>query len=82
MAGEAILVLVDPEIPTMQRIVPTCAVMVTVILSACAATLAPGAEQVRITKNASDVVTCKPLGSIQLQKNDYAFVTGPAHETV
>jgi len=78
-AREVILDFFDRKLATMQRTLSPWAVMAAVtLLSACAATLAPGADQVRITKNASDVVACKPLGNIQLQKNDQAFVTGRA----
>jgi hypothetical protein len=33
------------------------------ILTACV-TAAPGADQVKITRNASDVAACKPVGNI------------------
>jgi len=40
----------------------------TILLSACV-TLAPGADQVRITDKASDVATCKALGNLQVPMN-------------
>jgi len=33
-------------------------------LTACAVPLAPGADQVRITRNAADVAVCTPVGNI------------------
>jgi hypothetical protein len=34
------------------------------ILAGCAVPLAPGADQVRITRNAADVEACTPVGNI------------------
>jgi hypothetical protein len=49
----------------------------TILLSACVTvTLAPGADQVRITDKASDVGTCKALGNIQVPMNGQQPVDG------
>jgi hypothetical protein len=52
----------------------------TIVLCACV-TPAPGADQVRVTKNASDVATCKPLGNIQVPKNAQGLVDGASAQT-
>ncbi|HWW81837.1 MAG TPA: hypothetical protein VNY82_19705 [Steroidobacteraceae bacterium] len=49
----------------------------TLLVSACV-TLAPGADQVRITKNTSDVSACKALGNIQVPRDDQGLVDGAA----
>jgi hypothetical protein len=69
--------------PTMQRIrLAHIMITATLLLSACVSvTLAPGADQVRITKNTSDVGTCKALGNIQVPKNDQGLVDGASAQT-
>jgi hypothetical protein len=60
----------------MQRILlARIMITATVFLSACV-TLAPGADQVRITNKVSDVGTCRALGNIQVPKNDQGLVDG------
>jgi len=45
------------------------------LVGACV-TLAPGADQVRLTNKAADVGMCKALGNIQVPKNDNGLVDG------
>jgi starvation-inducible outer membrane lipoprotein len=52
----------------------------TILLSGCV-TLAPGADQVRITDKASDVGTCKALGNIQVPMNGQQPVDGFSAQT-
>ncbi len=40
------------------------------ILSACAVTLVPGADHVRVTKSAADVQACKAVGNIDAERYD------------
>jgi hypothetical protein len=62
--------------PTLQRILLAhIMITATILLSACV-TLAPGADQVRITDKASDVGTCKALGNIQVPKSGQDTVDG------
>jgi hypothetical protein len=42
--------------------------IVVIVLSACVS-LAPGADKVRITKNASDVSACSAVGNIHLPRD-------------
>jgi hypothetical protein len=44
-----------------------------VIVSGCV-TPAPGADQIRLTNNPSDVAACKSVGNIQVSKNDQGLV--------
>jgi hypothetical protein len=46
-----------------------------ILISACV-TLAPGADQVRLTNKPADVGVCKALGNIQVPKNDQGLVDG------
>jgi Domain of unknown function (DUF4156) len=57
------------EEPTMQRILLAHNMIPAAILLSACVTLAPGADQVRITNKASGVQTCKALGNIQVPKN-------------
>jgi hypothetical protein len=60
----------------MQRILlGLITITATIFLGACV-TLAPGADQVRITNKASDVATCKALGNIQVPKSAQGLVDG------
>jgi len=52
----------------------------TLLLGACV-TPAPGADQVRITKNPPDVAACKPLGNIQVPRDDQGLVDGAVAQT-
>jgi hypothetical protein len=52
----------------------------TIVLSTCV-TPAPAADQGRVTKNASDVSTCKALGNIQVPKNAQGLVDGASAHT-
>jgi len=57
-------------------------VAATIVLSACVTvTPAPGADQVRVTKNVSDVATCKALGNIRVPKNAQGLVDGASAQT-
>ena len=48
-----------------------------ILLDACVpVTLAPGADQIRLTNQASDVGSCKALGNIQVPKNSQGLVDG------
>jgi hypothetical protein len=60
----------------MRRILLTHITITSAILLSACVTLAPGADQVRITNKASDVGTCKALGNIQVPKNDRGLVDG------
>ena len=60
----------------MQRILLAHIVITAAILLSACVTLAPGADQVRITNKASDVGTCKALGNIQVPKNNQGLVDG------
>jgi hypothetical protein len=40
-------------------------------------TLAPGADQVRITRNAPDVASCSAVGNLQTPKSDLSLGNGP-----
>jgi hypothetical protein len=60
----------------MKRILLAHIMTTTAILLSSCVTLAPGADQVRITNKASDVATCKALGNIQVPKNDQGLVDG------
>ncbi len=45
------------------------------VLNGCASvTLAPGAEEVRLTDKASEVIMCKSRGSITVPKNEHGLV--------
>jgi hypothetical protein len=60
----------------MQRI-PSAHVAITasMFLSGCV-TVAPGADQVRLTTNASDVAACKALGNIHLPASEQGLSVG------
>jgi hypothetical protein len=67
--------------PTMKRIVSAhIMITATLLLGACV-TLAPGADQVRITKNPSDVGACKPLGNIQVPRDGQGLVDSATAQT-
>jgi hypothetical protein len=51
------------------------------LLSACT-TLAPGADQVRLTRTTSDVATCKALGNIQVPQNSSSAQTDFRNQAV
>jgi hypothetical protein len=68
--------LVFRKDPTMQRILLAHIVITAAMLLSACVTLAPGADQVRITNKASDVGTCKVLGNIQVPKNNQGLVDG------
>jgi hypothetical protein len=46
----------------------SAAIIFVIVLSACVS-LAPGADKVRITKNASDVSACSAVGNIHLPRD-------------
>jgi len=46
----------------------SAAIMFVIVLSACVA-LAPGADKVRITKDASDVSACSAVGNVRLPRD-------------
>jgi hypothetical protein len=53
----------------MIRAVPIAVVLAAIAVSACVSTpLAPGAAQVKVTRVAADVSSCKPLGNIDLDE--------------
>jgi hypothetical protein len=62
--------------PTMQRILSAHIAIAAIILLGACVTLAPGADQIRLTKKASDVESCKALGNIQVPKNGQRLVDG------
>ena len=60
----------------MQRVPLACNMITAAMLLSACVTLAPGADQVRLTKKSSDVGSCKALGNIQVPKNDQGLVDG------
>ena len=66
----------------MPRILLAHMITATILLGACVTvTPAPGADQVRITRNTADVEKCKALGNIQVPKSDQGLVNGALAQT-
>lgn len=59
----------------MQRTASVLLLIASAILVGCV-TLAPGADQVRITNKPADVGVCKTLGNIRVPKDDKGLVDG------
>lgn len=60
----------------MQRTANACLLIASTILVGACVTLAPGADQVRLTTKPADVEACKALGNLQVPKNDQGLVDG------
>ena len=60
----------------MQRTANILLLIASAILVGACVTLAPGADQVRLTNKPADVGVCKVLGNIQVPKNDKGLVDG------
>jgi hypothetical protein len=60
----------------MQRTANALLLIASAILVCACVTLAPGADQVRLTNKPADVGVCKALGNIQVPKNDQGLVDG------
>ena len=60
----------------MRRILSAHIVIIAIALLDACVTLAPGADQIRLTNKASDVGSCKALGNIQVPKNAQGLVDG------
>jgi len=61
--------------PTYPIVVAATLVIAAALLGACAVvTLAPGADQVRVTNKPAEVAGCKAVGNIQVPKNEQGVV--------
>ena len=60
----------------MQRTANTLLLIASAILAGACVTLAPGADQVRLTNKPADVVACKALGNIQVPRDNGGLVDG------
>ena len=58
----------------MQRLQAVLITMACVTMGTACVTLAPGADQVRMTQNPGDVVNCKPVGNIRVPTNSGAEI--------
>jgi hypothetical protein len=60
----------------MQGIANALLLIALAILVGACVTLAPGADQVRLTNKPADVEVCKALGNIQVPKDNQGLVDG------
>ncbi len=60
----------------MQRTAGAFLLIASALLVGSCVTLAPGADQVRLTNRPADVGACKALGNIQVPKDDQGLVDG------
>jgi hypothetical protein len=65
----------------MQRSANALLLVASAILVGACVTLAPGADQVRLTNKPADVGACKALGNIQVPRNDQGLVDGASAQT-
>jgi len=60
----------------MQRTANALLLIASAILVGACVTLAPGADQVRLTNKPADVVACKALGNLRVPRNEQGVVDG------
>lgn len=60
----------------MQRTANAFLATASALLVGACVTLAPGANQVRLTNKPADVTLCKALGNIQVPRNEQGLVDG------
>lgn len=62
----------------MQRTLKALIVIASAIPLGACVTLAPGADEIRLTNRSADAAACKPLGNIQVPKDNQGLVDGAA----